>query len=167
MQAEVIILDNISTLCRSGAENKGEDWGPVQSWALRLRRKGISVIFVHHEGKNGFQRGTSKREDVLDTVIKLKRPGDYTPSEGLRVEVHFEKSRGIFGDCVRPFETRLVSDHGGSRWEVKDLEQSMTERVADLLKEGVPQQEIADLLKVSKGTVSKHKRKAQDMGLTS
>ena len=164
-QANVIILDNISTLCRSGVENKGEDWSPVQAWILNLRRKGVSVIFVHHEGKNGFQRGTSKREDVLDTVIKLKRPGDYNPSEGLRVEVHFEKARGIFGDVVKPFETKLITDHTGSRWEVKDLEQSLTERVADLLKEGIPQHEIPDLLNVSKGTVSKHKRKAMDMGL--
>ena len=56
-------------------------------------------LSVHHANKNGMQRGTSKREDVLDTVIVLKRPADYTPEHGARFEVHFEKSRGFFGSC--------------------------------------------------------------------
>lgn len=54
-------------------------------------------MFIHHAGKSGAQRGTSKREDVLDTVVALKRPGDYVTSQGARFEVHFEKARGIFG----------------------------------------------------------------------
>jgi len=164
-KGDVVILDNISTLCRTGKENTGDDWGPVQAWGLSLRRKGISVIFVHHEGKNGLQRGTSKREDVLDTVIRLKRPGDYSPHEGLRVEVHYEKNRGIYGEDVKPFEVKLTADEEHLDWQIKDLEESLTERVAGLLNEGVPQNELAEMLQVSKGTVSKHKKRAQDQGL--
>ena len=52
---------------------------PVQEWILQLRRRGISVLIVHHAGKGGDQRGTSAKEDVLDTVIKLSRPDDYNP----------------------------------------------------------------------------------------
>jgi hypothetical protein len=33
-EADLIIVDNISTLCRSGRENDAESWLPVQSWAL-------------------------------------------------------------------------------------------------------------------------------------
>ena len=93
--AEIIFADNISTLVRSGKENEAEGWTLVQEWGLRHRRCGRSIIFVHHANKNGMQRGTSKREDVLDTVIVLKRPADYTPEHGARFEVHFEKSRGF------------------------------------------------------------------------
>jgi putative DNA primase/helicase len=89
--AEVLILDNISTLVRSGKENEAEGWALVQEWGLRHRRDGRSIIFVHHAGKNGVQRGTSKREDVLDTVIVLKRPDDYMPEHGAR-----------FNCCVTP-----------------------------------------------------------------
>jgi RecA-family ATPase len=64
--AEVIIVDNISTLVRSGRENEAEGWLPVQDWALAHRRAGRSVLFIHHDGKGGSQRGTSRREDVLD-----------------------------------------------------------------------------------------------------
>ena len=34
-----------------------------QEWLLRLRRRGVSVLIVHHAGKGGEQRGKSRRED--------------------------------------------------------------------------------------------------------
>jgi putative DNA primase/helicase len=91
---DLLVLDNLSPLCRYENENEGESWLPVQEWGLALRRRGISVLFVHHAGKNRSQRGTSRREDLLDTVFTLKHPADYNPSEGLRCEVYFEKTRG-------------------------------------------------------------------------
>ncbi|MDH3691882.1 MAG: AAA family ATPase, partial [Gammaproteobacteria bacterium] len=95
---DLIIVDNISTLCRTGRENEAESWLPVQEWALRMRGSGRSVLFIHHGGKGGQQRGTSRREDILDTVISLRHPSDYRPEEGAVFEVHFEKARGIYGD---------------------------------------------------------------------
>ena len=81
----LIVVDNISTLCRTGTENESDSWDVVQMWALKQHSAGRSVLFVHHAGKTGAQRGTSKREDVLDTVIALRRPGDYTwPGRVLR-----------------------------------------------------------------------------------
>jgi hypothetical protein len=50
--------------------------------ALLLRRQGKSVFLLHHDGKGGQQRGTSKKEDVLDTVISLRRPPGYTADQG-------------------------------------------------------------------------------------
>jgi hypothetical protein len=162
----LIIVDNISTLCRTGRENEGESWLPLQEWALRLRSRGYSIVFIHHDGKGGQQRGTSRKEDVLDTVIHLKHPGDYRPEQGARFEVHFEKARMIYGDDVKGFEAQLtVTADGGWDWSMKSIEESLTQRVADLLNDGVPQYEINELLGVAKGTVSKHKKKAQQIGL--
>ena len=76
---DLVIMDNLSTLFPNGSENAGDAWEPMQSWLLKLRRSGKSVLFVHHAGNNGRQRGTSRREDVLDTVIGLRRPEDYSP----------------------------------------------------------------------------------------
>lgn len=162
----LVIVDNLSTLCRQGRENESESWIPMQEWALNLRRRKVSTLFVHHSGRSGQQRGTSKREDVLDTMICLKHPGDYRQEDGARFEVHFEKSRGIYGDDVRPFEAKLITGPEGLlTWATKDVEDSLTEKVADLLNEGIPQSEIAELLGVAKGTVSKHKNKAVSLGL--
>jgi hypothetical protein len=40
--AELIAVDNISTLVRNGKENEGESWLLVQEWALEHRRAGRS-----------------------------------------------------------------------------------------------------------------------------
>ena len=58
---KLIIIDSLSTLIRSGDENDSRHWIPVQEWLLRLRSMGKSVLIIHHAGKSGAQRGTSKR----------------------------------------------------------------------------------------------------------
>jgi RecA-family ATPase len=64
--AELIIVDNLSCLLRgSGRENEAESWLLAAEWALSMRSKGKSVLFVHRAGKDGNQRGTSKRNDLL------------------------------------------------------------------------------------------------------
>ena len=104
---ELLVLDNLSSLTSVIRDNDAESWNPIQEWLLRLRRRGVSVLIVHHAGKGGEQRGTSRREDVLDTSISLRRPSDYIPTEGAKFEVHFEKARGIHGDKAKPFEAKL------------------------------------------------------------
>ena len=58
---DLLILDNLSTLCTSGGESASDAWVPMQNWLLMLRRRGIAVLFIHHAGTNGRQRGTSRR----------------------------------------------------------------------------------------------------------
>lgn len=163
-QAKLIIIDNISTLVRSGAENKGDDWLAVQQWALRLRSEGKSVLFVHHSSKNGTQRGTSRREDVLDTVLCLKRPPDYEDMQGARFQVSFEKCRGVFGKDVEPFEASLITGDSQERWERKTVDASTYQQVIELSNLGMSQTEIAKELDVNKSTVSRHYKKAVDVG---
>ncbi|MEJ1298319.1 MAG: AAA family ATPase [Candidatus Sedimenticola sp. (ex Thyasira tokunagai)] len=165
---DLIIVDNISTLCRSGAENKADDWGMVQEWALLQRSRGRSVLFIHHAGKGGAQRGTSKREDVLDTVINLRHPSDYSPEQGAKFEIHFEKSRGVMGDAVRSMLASLTIDHQCvPRWYVETLEESTYSRVIDLYSEGLSQKEIAEEVGINKSNVSRKIRKAKSEGLVS
>jgi hypothetical protein len=65
----LLILDNLSTLLTGRSEAASDAWVPIQQWLLKLRRQGKSVLLIHHAGTNGRQRGTSRREDALDTVI--------------------------------------------------------------------------------------------------
>jgi putative DNA primase/helicase len=149
--AQLLILDNLSALVRTGVENEGESWLPVQEWALRLRQRGISVLFVHHSGKNGTQRGTSRREDLLDCVISLKPPRDYSPEEGLRCEVHFEKARSFYGPEAMPFELSMTQESNGAlTWTVKDLAEAKRSQALGLRDEGMSLAKIAGVLGVSK-----------------
>ena len=106
-EVDLLILDNISTLVNSGRENDAESWNEMQAWLLGLRRMGKTVLLIHDSGRGGNARGTSKREDVLDTVIQLKHPDDYEPEDGARFEVNLTKARGIYGDDALPFEAKL------------------------------------------------------------
>lgn len=117
---DLIVIDNLSCLVRSGgAENESESWTLVAEWALKHRRAGRAVIFIHHSGKSGAQRGTSKREDLLDTVINLRRPADYREADGAVFTVHFEKARSLTGEDIAPIEARLeqlMGDVQGWTW---------------------------------------------------
>jgi hypothetical protein len=156
--AKLLVLDNLSALCRTGKENEGESWLPVQQWALRLRQRGVSVLFVHHAGKGGAQRGTSRREDLLDVVINLRHPANYNPAEGLRCEVHFEKCRGFFGDDAKPFELHMVTGlEGRCIWTARDLENAIEDQVGALLAEGMSVRDIAEELHISKSKVQRIK----------
>jgi AAA domain len=149
--ADLIVIDNLSTVCRSMRENEADSWGPVQAWCLRQRAAGRSVLLIHHAGKNGGQRGTSRKEDVLDSVISLKRPLNYSPNDGARFEVHFTKARGFYGDDARPFEARLCS--GG--WQTGEIEiDDSDEAIMKLSAEGVSFRDIASRLGIGKSTVA-------------
>ncbi|MGH8503513.1 MAG: AAA family ATPase [Gammaproteobacteria bacterium] len=164
----LIIVDNISTLCRTGKENEAEGWLTVQGWALQHRAKGRSVLFIHHSGKGGAQRGTSKREDVLDTVIALKRPQDYKAEDGAAFEVHFEKARGFYGRDAEPFEARLgIDEHSRQCWTVRSLEDSTSDKIVKLLKEGCTQKDISSELGIARSTVNYHTKRAREHGRVS
>jgi putative DNA primase/helicase len=148
-EVDLVIVDNISTLASCVRENEADSWLPLQEWALDLRRRGISVLFIHHAGKGGAQRGTSRREDVLDTVIALRHPKDYEPSKGAQFEIHFEKARGLMGDDVFPICAQL-SDDG---WVVKKLEDLRDDKIRALAADGLSQRDIAAELGISAATV--------------
>lgn len=148
--ADLIIVDNISTLVRSGKENEGESWLPVQGWALRHRAQGRAVLFIHHSGKGGQQRGASRREDVLDTVITLKRPAEYDASEGARFELLFEKSRNLTGDAAAPLEVALITEGNRIRWEWKSAENAIIDRIVEMVDDGASRRDIETDLGLSR-----------------
>ncbi len=157
--AEFIIVDNISTLARTGKENEAEGWLPIQGWALRLRSQGKSVLFVHHAGKGGQQRGTSRREDVLDLVIELKQPEDYSADQGARFEVHFVKARHLTGLDAKPFEAQL----GPERWTCRSIENSEMKKIVELKEQdGMTYREIALELGISKTKAERLYKKFYD-----
>jgi putative DNA primase/helicase len=156
---DLVVIDNLSTLARHGRSNDEESWVPVQNWLLELRRRSISVLMIHHEGKSGTQRGTSCKEDILDTVIQLKRPQNYRQKEGARFEIHFTKARGIFGDDAQPFEAMLLSDNGKFTWTTRDIEDVELEQLKSLLAEGCSIRDAAEEMGKSKGAIQRLKKK--------
>jgi len=145
-EADFIIVDNLSTLVRTGKENEAESWLAVQGWALEMRSRGKSVLFVHHAGKGGQQRGTSRREDVLDLVMELRHPVDYRSDQGARFEVHFTKARHLTGNDAASFEAQLASDG----WVLQSIEDAELKKVLELKSAGYSYIEIQQETGISK-----------------
>jgi hypothetical protein len=163
--ARVIVVDNLSCLVRGVKENEGDGWMPVAEWALQMRATGKSVIFIHHAGKTGAQRGTSKREDLLDVVMLLKRPADYQPGEGARFELHFEKARSLYGQDVTPMEATLTTTTDGrQQWSTRSVEAIADAQMIELADLGLSQTEIAREIGCHRSTVLRALRKAQSDG---
>jgi len=133
---KLIILDNLSSLTKFD-ELDSNAWNIMQDWLLDLRKRGIAVLIIHHSGKRGGQRGISKREDILDTVINLEIPqknnkkqtkkeeeeANYAdiPDEdvifGGRCRVKFEKNRNLNPKEISNFNIDMVdTDNGGIAW---------------------------------------------------
>lgn len=154
---DLIIVDNLSTMNRTGAENDADSWGVLQQWLIKQRSAGRCVLLVHHAGKGGAQRGTSRREDVLGTVVQLKHPAGYNPSEGANFEVHFTKARGFFGADAEPLEAQLSRD---GVWTWKRLNEAKAADAVALYQEGKTMRDVAKELGVSSSTVSGYIRAA-------
>ncbi|MDL2209466.1 AAA family ATPase [Desulfovibrio sp. OttesenSCG-928-O18] len=157
--ADMVVLDNIATLCRTGKENESQSWQTMQAWLLELRRRGITVLLIHHAGKSGDQRGTSAREDIMDTVISLRRPREYSMAEGARFEVHLTKARAVLGDDAKPFEANLVAEGNALHWQIKVLEDVELEVLKRLLNEGYSIRDCAEEMGKSKGAIQRLKKK--------
>ena len=165
---DLLILDNLSTLCAATSESASDAWVPIQNWLLKLRRRGIAVLLVHHAGTNGRQRGTSRREDPLDTVIALRRPEDYSPEQGARFEIHFEKLRNrVEGDGAAPFEARVDSVGNGICWSASDLKPPLLMQAAELFVDGMTVREVAATLRISKSEAGRLRLRALAEGLLS
>ncbi len=129
--SEIIILDNLSCLIRSGEENTADSWAPVQEWLVSLRRDGRTTILVHHTGKpqgesgSVSQRGTSKREDPLNASIILTHPRSGERAGALSMT--FNKLRRV--DRAFGMEIDAVRKGRGLQVEVTDTGTRVTVRM--------------------------------------
>lgn len=161
---KVLILDNIASLAPGIDENAKRDWDPINQWLLSLRHAGVAVVFVHHEGKNRQQRGTSGREDNLDTVIQVT-------SQSSGFQLKYTKARNMREADKKPIAVTLVADpldnkklliqaNTNGADKDKELELGMALAIDGHWK----QKQIAEYLRFSQARVSQLKKNAKDRG---
>jgi hypothetical protein len=171
-QSKILILDNISALASGIDENIKQAWDPLNQWLISLRHLGVSVIYIHHSGKDPRkQRGTSGREDALDNVINLSQHRPYTPDLGAWFKINFEKARGVLpGIGIKSFSLRVLEkpNEDGLIWEVGDIQKrdDKTDLIKGLLLEGgLMNKEIAEMVDMTPARVSQIKKSLHDSNL--
>jgi AAA domain/RepB DNA-primase from phage plasmid/MarR family len=156
---DALIFDNQSSLTSGMDENSNSDLDAFLAWLIQLRHRGYAVVVVHHAGKNGQQRGASRREDLLDTSIKLEElPGNIRESGGgAAFTISFEKVRGKRPSPDTLTVELVASAEGGQVWTVGTPQsQSADMRVLLAIYTGEPalQAELATRLEVKPARIS-------------
>lgn len=164
---KVLILDNLSCLFYGISENDADDWEKVQSWLLALRNKGIAVVIIHHAGKNGVMRGTSKREGPATFILSLTAPSQGDEVQGAQFISTFVKNRE--GDPRNEQNEEgpwlwHFAPQPDERVQVNHILMAPFDRFIALVNDGLNScRDIADEMGVSKGCVSKWAKKAAAM----
>jgi hypothetical protein len=160
---DVLVLDNLSALARGVSENDNDAWEKLLPWLLALRRRKVTVIVVHHAGRNGEMRGASRREDAADWVLRLR---DDTADDDAREKAiisTFTKCRGCEPKMAMPLRWTWEIRDGSLRYDCKA--HSGADALAALVLGGIEKpSECAELLNVATGTVSKWAKKLEKAG---
>lgn len=150
---EMLCMDNLSTLASGIDENKTIDWELIQPWLLRLRRERVTVIFIHHAGRNNEMRGVSKREDPASWILRLDEPNDASDQKGAHFISRFTKWRNAMRQ-PRTYEwIYSPGENGETLVEVKEA--SSIEIFKRLIENGLDTcTMLAEEMNVSAGYVS-------------
>jgi putative DNA primase/helicase len=131
---------------------------------------GVAVIFVHHSGKGGQQRGTSGREDAVDNILKLSKPENYMDDDGAFFKICFTKARNAdpAGGSLSPFGLKVCPDETrrGLIWSTEEIAGAVDKEVviALLIDGRWKQREIAKQMDISQGRVAQIKKQAKADG---
>lgn len=150
---EVIIFDNLSMLSTFD-ENKANEFKLIQDFLLTLRSIGKTVIVVHHSGKSGDYRGTSKMLDSADVVISLEPVVNDVIESNVNLyvkqfKVKYKKSRCFGGKDALSYD--VFFDDG--RWSHQSNEISIEDKIIECVNAKMSQREIARELLLNQTTV--------------
>ena len=163
---KVVILDNLSTLASGMKENDAYEWEQVNNWLLQFRRHKIAVIIVHHAGRNGEARGTSKREDATFWVIALDDAKKHTDDKrGARFITRFTKPSRNTQEEIPAYEWHVTTDIVTRQVNVTHKLAQTLDVLRRYIEDGITDcTQLAEEMKISRGQVSKLAKKAIEAG---
>jgi hypothetical protein len=164
--SRVLVIDNLSCLASGMEENKADAWEAVLGWLLTMRRHKVAVILVHHAGRNGEMRGTSKREDSAFWVLRLDAVnGDKEGTDQqARFVSSFTKERNS-GRSQTPIEWTFTTGADGSTTINHKLADKLAVMISWIECGLESATEIAEAMGIKTPDVSKLAKKAIDSGL--
>lgn len=155
LEADVVILDNFTTLSEGlEDENAATSFKKIQSFLLSTKQRNLTTILIHHARKDGNAlRGSASIEVTFESVLELRKPKLPRMDAASFVPV-FGKFRQKRSEALLPRQWSLTE----SGWQIDDeIVQDGDSAVVLCVRSRkfVSQQEIAQHLGLSKGTVSK------------
>ena len=155
----LFIIDNLSTAQLGMAENDNDSFDEIRDWLLSLRHRRITVMIIHHAGRNGAMRGSSRREDMAHWIISLKDASNEDGEEKAFLTT-FLKSRNCRAIEAPPLKWTMKQHN--ERIVFVCEPHSGPDALLAHIRDGVSRAtELAELLGVQAGTISKWAKKLQ------
>jgi putative DNA primase/helicase len=160
---KVLFVDNLSTAAFGMKENEADSWEKMIPWLLSLRRRKIAVVIIHHAGRSGEMRGTTKREDSVFWIIALDdMKKDADDKRGARFVSHFTKPSRNTQEEIPAYEWHFVTEASGEV-SISHKPAQTIDVFRSVIESGVTKcDEIAEVMKVPKYTVSRLAKKAME-----
>ncbi len=156
---ELVVLDNLASL--AGLRRGNPDrWHELHRFLMVQRQCGRAILMIHHANKRGLQRGTGRREDILDLVMAIRRPTGWQPGDGTEFEIHFEKARTLHGAAIQAQRVGLSNGPDGLAWRHEPIDQTVFEQAVALLNRGRTAPQIAGALNLSRSAAYRLRDKA-------
>ncbi len=155
LEADVVILDNFTTLSEGlEDENAATSFKKIQSFLLSTKQRNLTTILIHHARKDGNAlRGSASIEVTFESVLELRKPKLPRMDAASFVPV-FGKFRQKRSEALLPRQWSLTE----TGWQIDDeivQEGDSAVVICVRSRKFVSQQDIAQHLGLSKGTVSK------------
>jgi len=163
---KLVMLDNLSTLVSGVKENDSFEWERLHNWLLQFRRHKIAVVLIHHAGRSGEMRGTTKREDAAFWVILLNDGKKHADDKrGARFISIFTKPSRNTQNEVPSYEWHVVTDPASGEVSVGCKPAQTLDVLRQLIEDGVTEcNQLAQEMRVTPGTISKWAKKAMKEG---
>src|SRR5262249_40124181 len=119
--ADLVVLDNFSTLVAVDDENSAAAMSPVLDFLLTLKQAHVACVLVHHSNKAATgARGSSKLEATFEVIIGLQKVKDALadPGMGAMFGLAWTKYRGLKDATICDRKVWLSTDAatGKSEW---------------------------------------------------
>jgi putative DNA primase/helicase len=161
---DLVVIDSLSSLAGVTGGDP-ESWSELRRFVAHQQQVGRSVVMVHHANRDGTLRGTGRRVDMADIVMRLRRPRDWQPADGARFELQLEKARALTGTAIEPIEAQLrTGPDGCAEWQWHRGASAALRRAAPLFQQGMSAEAVGRAIGVSPRTAYRLQRQARERG---
>jgi hypothetical protein len=174
-EIEVLVLDSLRILFGLGDENKSESWAPVNDFLLAMKRRGLTVLCIHHNSRADNFNGHLSGATAFSQIVNLtERTEGEDAVEVTAMDWGYFKARSLTGAEKIPFGLRLEGEPDGrlyfARCEVSSKKKggrpphSRKAESMELLAQGVSTRKRVKLLGVTKSVIQAWDKEAKAAG---
>jgi putative DNA primase/helicase len=162
---ELVVLHTVSSLAAL-PRSEGGTTDALPRFLRHQRLSGRAMVLVDEATTKGPVRSTIRGLSALDTVIALRHPADWRPADGVRFEIHLEKTRRLVGEAAEPLLAQLLpaGPDGTAAWRWETITRDKLERAVRLLKRGLSAEAMGDALGISRAQAFRLQRQARQRG---